>query len=359
MSQSIHIACAGQYVNTPAYGTIIDSNSSITYVLHDGQFALGNIYAYSTTGTFANNGSLPTNIDLFISAVVGPFINGVPDFLNSCTDVALPGTPVRFLDPIEIETNYICNNATGMFTVNFIITGGGPSYSASGSGYYSVSGDWNGVATPGVNYSITALQDNSIAYILVEDDGKGCSTSATVGPIQCIKLPIELLSCDGEAEQDGNRLKWVTASEIENDYFTIERATEYNSNKFEYLATLKGAGTTGDLQTYTYIDRTAPSGINYYRISQTDFDGTTEVICTTELRRGEQPLTISGIIPNPAVHQIEVYITNENQQDIEITIIDALGQILQQDIILSENIFIQQKINIADYARGIYFVRFE
>jgi len=340
MSQSVHVACAGDYINTPAYGTIIDSNSNLTYVLHDGQSALGTVYATSSSGTFINDGTLPTNINLYISAVVGPFINGSPDYLNSCTNISLPGTPVRFLDPIIIETDYVCNNSTGTFVVNFTITGGGPS---SNTGFYTVTGDWSGQAQAGVNYSITALQDNSIASITVADDGKSCSASATVGPVQCTKLPIELLSCGGEAEQDGNTLKWITASEIENDYFTIERATEGNLNQFEYLSTINGAGTTGEQQNYQFMDRAAPGGISYYRISQTDFDGTTEIVCVTELQRGEHQLNINGIIPNPAIDQIELY--------------DAIGQVLHNQVIFSEKELTQTKINVSDYAHGIYFVQ--
>jgi len=354
MSQSIHVACAGDFINTPAYGTIIDSNSNLTYVLHDGQSTLGNIYATSVSGTFINDGSIPTNTNLNISAVVGPFVNGTPDYLNSCTNVSLPGTPVVFLDPIQIETNYICNNATGMFTVNFVITGGGP---ANNTGFYTVSGDWSGMAEPGVNYSITALQDNSIASIHVLDDGKGCGTSTTVGPVQCTKLPIELLSCGGEVEQNGNTLKWVTATEIENDYFTIERAAENNLNMFEYLTTIQGAGTTGDQKSYQFTDRAAPSGISYYRVSQTDFDGTTEIVCVTELQRGEHQLNINGIIPNPAIDQVELYISNGNNQEIEVNLIDAIGQILHNQVIISEKELVQTKINVSDYARGIYFVQ--
>ncbi len=357
MSQSIHIACAGDYVNTPAYGTILDNNSNLTYILHDGQNALGTIYATSVSGTFINDGTLPTNINLYISAVAGPFVNGTPDYLNSCTSVSLPGTPVRFLEPIEIETNYICNNATGTFIVNFTITGGGPAAAGYGTGFYTVSGDWNGLAEPDETYSITALQDNSIASIHVIEDGKGCSASTTVGPVQCTKLPIELLSCGGEVEQNGNTLKWITATEVENDFFTIERATANNLNEFEYLATLKGAGTTGNQQSYQFTDRAAPSGTSYYRISQTDFDGSTEIVCVTELQRGEHQLNINGIIPNPAIDQIELYISNGQNDAIEVSIIDAIGQILHNQVIFNEKELIQTKINVADYARGIYFVQ--
>jgi len=354
MSQSIHIACAGDYVNTPSYGTIIDHNSNITYILHDGQNALGNIYASSATGTFINDGTLPTNIYLYISAVVGPFINGAPDYLNQCTNISLPGTPVRFLEPIEIQTNYLCNNATGTFIVNFTITGGGPE---SNTSFYTVSGDWNGLAQPGVSYSITSLQDNSIASIYVTDDGKGCGASATVGPVQCTKLPIELLSCSGEAEQNGNTLKWVTATEIENDYFTIERASKNNLNQFKYITTIQGAGTIGEQQNYQFTDRAAPSGISYYRILQTDFDGTTEIVCVTELQRGEHQLNINGIIPNPAIDQIVLYISTGNNEAIEVSLINVIGQILYKQVIFNEKELIQTKINVADYARGIYFVQ--
>ncbi len=65
---------------------------------------------------------------------------------------------------------------------------------------------------------------------------------------------------------------WETASEINNDYFTLERAGE--DLNFDEVARQNGTGTTKEPQAYSAIDPYPYAGMSYYRLKQTDFDGT-------------------------------------------------------------------------------------
>lgn len=84
-------------------------------------------------------------------------------------------------------------------------------------------------------------------------------------------LPIELLSFTGEKYSGYNLLKWKTASENNNDYFTIDRSTD-GINWFE-VTTVPGAGNSNFEMDYEARDYTADPLINYYRLTQTDFNG--------------------------------------------------------------------------------------
>ncbi len=84
-------------------------------------------------------------------------------------------------------------------------------------------------------------------------------------------LPISLLYFDAFSESSEVRLAWATATEIDNDYFTIERS--YDGKTFEPIAYLSGAGDSKDQITYEYFDRPPGLGLIYYRLTQTDFDG--------------------------------------------------------------------------------------
>lgn len=84
-------------------------------------------------------------------------------------------------------------------------------------------------------------------------------------------LPIELLSFSAQLKNNEVELKWSTASETNNDYFTIERATDLE--RFEAVIKEDGKGTTKELTRYKAIDRTPLYGRSYYRLKQTDFDG--------------------------------------------------------------------------------------
>ncbi len=84
-------------------------------------------------------------------------------------------------------------------------------------------------------------------------------------------LPIELLYFKGKSINDGNLLEWETASETNNDYFTIYRSgypIDWNP-----IAKIDGVGTSPHNHYYRYIDIDFLNEISYYYISQTDFDG--------------------------------------------------------------------------------------
>lgn len=84
-------------------------------------------------------------------------------------------------------------------------------------------------------------------------------------------LPIELVSFSAQALGNGVEVKWATASEVNNDYFTIERSLDGES--FEIVTELSGAGNSNSIINYSIIDGEPYDGLSYYRLIQTDFDG--------------------------------------------------------------------------------------
>ena len=84
-------------------------------------------------------------------------------------------------------------------------------------------------------------------------------------------LPIELKSF--EAKPKGNKvsLSWITTSEINNDFFTIQRLSE--GQLIQDIEYIRGAGNSSKELAYTTEDTDPPSGTVYYRLKQTDFDG--------------------------------------------------------------------------------------
>ena len=92
------------------------------------------------------------------------------------------------------------------------------------------------------------------------------STNAATSP-----LPIELLSFSAQLKNNFVELKWSTATETDNDFFTIERAS--NVEQFESILEHDGSGTTKELNEYNIIDPSPLYGRSYYRLKQIDFDG--------------------------------------------------------------------------------------
>ena len=85
-------------------------------------------------------------------------------------------------------------------------------------------------------------------------------------------LPIELTSFTVSPTTNGYTFNWVTASEVENDYFTLE----FSENGEEFIAIdyVSGAGTTSETTEYEYVwDVKLTADILYFRLKQTDYNG--------------------------------------------------------------------------------------
>lgn len=88
------------------------------------------------------------------------------------------------------------------------------------------------------------------------------------------RLPIVLLSFTVKKGETGVELKWITSSELNNDFFTVERSA--NGIDFEPILYVRGKGTSEETNTYVVVDYEPISGRNYYRLKQTDFNGSFE-----------------------------------------------------------------------------------
>lgn len=84
-------------------------------------------------------------------------------------------------------------------------------------------------------------------------------------------LPVELVSFNGESINGRNHLHWKTVSEMNNDYFEVERSTD--ETVFKHLITVDGNGSITQEINYMATDETPCYGINYYRLKQVDFNG--------------------------------------------------------------------------------------
>ncbi len=90
----------------------------------------------------------------------------------------------------------------------------------------------------------------------------------------CTALPIELRYFTGTNEGSRNCLKWATATEKNNDFFTLEQSLD--GSTWRQVAIVYGAGNSSYLKTYSTYDNSPAGTVNYYRLTQTDFDGRSE-----------------------------------------------------------------------------------
>ncbi|MDX5346238.1 MAG: T9SS type A sorting domain-containing protein [Hymenobacteraceae bacterium] len=136
-------------------------------------------------------------------------------------------------------------------------------------------------------------------------------------------LPVELMKFTARYQNGQVIVDWATASEESNDYFTIERSAD--GAGFEALATIKGAGDTRNVQEYQFRDSKYMPGTSYYRLKQTDFDGSftySNVVSVTAAKRKGSIL----IFPNPSDGQfLNISATESIQEQVELSIYNSAG----------------------------------
>lgn len=84
-------------------------------------------------------------------------------------------------------------------------------------------------------------------------------------------LPIELLSNEATCKDKNVVINWTTATETNNNYFTIQKSID--GINFTDEGTVAGAGNSTSILNYSYTDYNAFSGVSYYRLKQTDYNG--------------------------------------------------------------------------------------
>jgi len=166
-------------------------------------------------------------------------------------------------------------------------------------------------------------------------------------------LPITLVSFTGKLDGSIASLNWKTASEINNDYFEVQRS----SDGFEFVAIgkVKGKGTTNIATEYFLEDRNLSSGKNYYRLKQFDFDGKSSYSSVIVLDYdGSTPLGVF-LYPNPTISQdINAELVNASNEVVSIRIIDMAGRVPFQSTVQGESKTIHLKTD--DLKPGLYVV---
>lgn len=166
-------------------------------------------------------------------------------------------------------------------------------------------------------------------------------------------LPIELISFDASCKDNEMLLNWTTASEQNNDYFTVEKSID--GLNFIQLKVVQGAGNSSAIKTYSMTDPAPYASTNYYRLKQTDFDGTViySNILAAEKCKSDKP-TIAVSYKND--RNTLLHIVSDEAKAYKAHLIDATGQLLlteKYDIGEGENVY---ELNTQKYKTGSYLI---
>ena len=168
-------------------------------------------------------------------------------------------------------------------------------------------------------------------------------------------LPVTYAYINARSE-DGKsvRIKWGTASESGSDVFEVQHSRNFRN--FETIATVGAAGESSQLREYAVSDLNPLVGENYYRIKQTDFDGTVSysgiVLVDLEPRTTVPTLTL---YPNPATNYVNVDLGGKWIADVaQISVFSAVGRKVQSYVQPTDAV---AQLQVGDLPAGIYLVR--
>lgn len=169
-------------------------------------------------------------------------------------------------------------------------------------------------------------------------------------------LPVTLTSFDITFDNQKNiQINWVTASELNNDAFEVERSL--NTSNWQLVATVKGAGNSTQIIHYTAFDRYPLSETSCYRLKQTDFDGTVTYSDIKSITNHTNLTNKIVAFPNPAKSKLTIKSEHINYNEVKIT--SLLGTELNLDIhLLDDSNKDAIELDISKLKPGIYIVTF-
>ncbi len=239
-------------------------------------------------GTVRRTGDLTFgNSDLLqVNAGDTLVITGNISFLSSAAEFINNGVTI-------VTGNF---NALGLFT------------DVTNNGQFVVLGDYNGITFATVDEgpgAITYIEGNQTGnspdQTVTEDELATNFPGLTdfVNTEAGTTLPVELVTFTAESFNLGIEVSWSTATEINNDYFSLQKS--YDGVEFTEIGQVLGNGNSTDLNSYTFIDKEMREGLQYYQLIQYDYDGTAhhEGIISIKIQSGHSTADYS-LYPNPA-----------------------------------------------------------
>jgi len=162
-----------------------------------------------------------------------------------------------------------------------------------------------------------------------------------------------LLNFDAKAKNDRVDLYWTTASEINNDYFTIERSLD--GDDFEAIGRVKGAGNSNTQLHYSAIDEYPYKGVSYYRLKQTDYDGKYTYSDLVAVTLNSNQITFE-VYPNPSIGIINIILTGVADEEVSVKLYNYTGDIVSPKVILTKEEGYETTINTSKLAAGVYML---
>jgi Secretion system C-terminal sorting domain len=270
-------------------------------------------------------------------------------------------------NPQIVYNNVLAPTLTSISSCEYWILDRAPTSSAS----TNVTLSWDAASC-----NVTVLADLRVARFdgaVWQNHGNGGTTgTATAGTVitaaavttfspftlanNTAPLPIELISFDAHYNGKETELYWATATELNNDYFTVE--CSHNGQEFVEILRQPGAGTSLNAHTYTGFDYHPVNGVNYYRLKQTDFNGQYSYSQIVPVNISNAVQSTFGIVQAlPSEESLNLLISLGNSANLSVEVFDMQGRRLSYQTTTATGTQSSISLSTAGWAAGFYLVK--
>lgn len=243
--------------------------------------------------------------------------------------------------------------------------------STNNNGMYDMTLYNTAYSNAAAGWTIMSVHSPSVTWALLNGDGS--SGTCVVSPVTAVlrknmkgfskfataqsttPLPIELLTFEAAYNGKTVDVKWITASEVNNNYFTVERST--NAIDFNDIGTVPSKAINGNSSSpldYYLNDADVQSGIYYYRLKQTDFNGTYNYSNIVSVTIDDDAIFI--IKPNPTTTTSDVIYTCFGSENATLKVFDYRGRlVVSKDLLCTKGQNIST-IDLSEQPDGMFFV---
>lgn len=293
---------------------------------HQGSWYAFNATAVGTLGLTITP-STPRDLDW---AIWGPFSNtGAPTAVaNGCASI-ITTPPIRCSSASLLNTTTAAGAAapTGMGNASAVLNSPqyappAPALRDGGLPLILPNDGW----VPGIN-----IGPNEVYLLFIDDHHQsGASHTVTwnVSPstaMDCILLPVDLVTLEANQRQSTVDLTWTTGSEQNSSHFVVERSGDGES--YQPIGTVAAMGTTTSPTDYLFTDDKPLRGLNYYRLQQVDLNSSaTPTNVVTALFEPEMVKVM--VVPNPTRDRAEVLLSVAYAGTLQVRVSDGSGRIV-------------------------------
>ncbi len=209
---------------------------------------------------------------------------------------------------------------------------------------YTGAGSWQSLLFGTVN---TVAKNVSGIVVTPTDFYKDWTLTDRLSP-----LPVKLTDFDVACSGTATVISWSTASEINNDYFVVQKS--YDAVTFVDIATVQGAGNSNTSNFYSIKDAQSSNGAVYYRLKQVDFDGTIAYneLVSSNCNNANFDVTNYVFYDN----QLSFNVTTTTNENVTVYLYDYRGRIIIDKQMLLQKGLNPVKLSHFNLSTGIYML---